>query len=347
MYRASLVEECRHELEIREKSSSFAEMVAAMDDAKIREILAHPQLYAEELIYACSQEHVERDRIRQEQQEREAEAARLERERKAEEERIAREQRKKEEAERRAVAWKKQRPYVFAVIAILVLAGIGVGGYSYYKEQNRLKQERIAAEQQRVAEELRAEQQRIAEEKAAEQRRIAAEKKREQQRIAAEQQRIAAEKAAEERRIAEEKAAEERRIAAENRIKNGIFEIGDIHPKLKGVVFWVSDSKKWGKVISLQETTSPQYKSFSWCKNLGANWRLPRLYELRQIYQSKDIINATLSQTGGDKLSEKTYWSEEDMGRNYIGTFDMKNGRNGQTFRKETAYQMRAVSVFQ
>lgn len=63
MYRTTLVDDCRRELEIRSKSREFTVQVAAMDNDKLHEILSSPQLYAEELIYACTLEQEERRRI--------------------------------------------------------------------------------------------------------------------------------------------------------------------------------------------------------------------------------------------------------------------------------------------
>lgn len=120
MYRASLVEECRRELEIRSRSTEFTAQVRAMDNDKLHEVLASPQLYAEELIYACTLEQAERRRVWREEQAKEEEKLRL-----------RREQEEKEAAERRAAAWKKWRPYVFATVAILVL--IAYYSYPVYK----------------------------------------------------------------------------------------------------------------------------------------------------------------------------------------------------------------------
>ena len=120
MYRASLVEECRRELEIRSRSAEFTAQVRAMDNDKLHEVLASPQLYAEELIYACTLEQNERRRVWREEQAKEEEKLRL-----------RREQEEKAAAERRAAAWKKWRPYVFATVAILVL--IGYYSYPVYK----------------------------------------------------------------------------------------------------------------------------------------------------------------------------------------------------------------------
>ena len=88
----------------------------------------------------------------------------------------------------------------------------------------RLEQERIAAEERRIAEERRAEEQRIAEQKRAEAERIAAEKRRkEAERLAAERQQQAE---------AQRKADRERREA-------GYYKPGELYEKdgVNGVVF--------------------------------------------------------------------------------------------------------------
>lgn len=121
MYRASLVEECRREIDIRSKSAKFTEQVRAMDNDKLHEILASPQLYAEELIYACTLEQAERRRIWREEQAKEEEKLRL-----------RREQEEKAAAERRTKVWKRRKPYVIAG-AVAILISIGFLGKSIYK----------------------------------------------------------------------------------------------------------------------------------------------------------------------------------------------------------------------
>lgn len=225
-----------------------------------------------------------------------------------------------------------------------MLAGIGVGGYSYYKEQNRLKQERIAAEQQRVAEELRAEQQRIAEEKAAEERRLAEEKRREQQRIAAEkaaeERRIAEEKAAEERRLAAEKAAEEERIAEQRRAeerrilaeqKRIAIEKAEKEYRERQQAEWQAkqrmlsqykegdlfvDGDDKGVVIRLDTQgmlvigMSDMFGSWPGYYANTNGWRLPTRKELDYIQSNKEKINRYLRENKGSQIrSGVYYWS--------------------------------------
>ncbi|MCD8033833.1 MAG: redoxin domain-containing protein [Alistipes sp.] len=142
MYRASLVDDCRRELEIRRKSTEFTAQVRAMDNDKLHEVLSSPQLYAEELYYACTLEQNERRRVWREEEAKQEELRRL-----------RQEQEEKEAAERRAAAWKKWRPYVFATVAVLILVGVGAGYYSYHKKQEQLHMERISEKVHHIAKE--------------------------------------------------------------------------------------------------------------------------------------------------------------------------------------------------
>ena len=80
MYKASLVDDCRRELEIRSKGAALMPKIEAYDDAGLREVLANPQMYSDEVLYCCQKVDAERRRIVRERQEREAELARLRRE---------------------------------------------------------------------------------------------------------------------------------------------------------------------------------------------------------------------------------------------------------------------------
>ena len=66
-------------------------------------------------IYDCTLEQAERRRVWREEQAKEEEKLRL-----------RREQEEKEAAERRAALWKKNRPYLIAALAVLILAGAGI-----------------------------------------------------------------------------------------------------------------------------------------------------------------------------------------------------------------------------
>ena len=171
-------------------------------------------------------------------------------------------------------------------MAVLILAGAGIKYHNYRKEQVRLEQERIAAEERRIAEERRAEEQRIAEQKRAEAERIAAEKRRkEAERLAAERQQQAE---------AQRKADRERREA-------GYYKPGELYEKdgVKGVVFTANGTH--GQYIRLK-----QGRFMSW-SSANIEGKLPSMDEMKEIYRLRKTLNLTLKQAHGDCI-EGSYW---------------------------------------
>ena len=311
MYKASLVDDCRRELEIRSKGAALMPKIEAYDDAGLREVLANPQMYSDEVLYCCQKVDAERRRIVRERQEREAELARL-----------RREQEEKAAAEHRAAAWKKQRPYVFAAIAVLILSSAGIWRYSYHQEQARLEQERleherIRIEQVRIANQQRAEEQRIAEQKRAEEQRLA-----EQKRIEVERQQ-----------------QEAKKILADKNYRRsvGAYIVGDYHEKLEGIVFYVDNTYKHGKVISISHNTDgSEYgknweDTIEWCKSLGGKWRLPTIHEWEliytQVYKQSIDTEYSLDIKRGSTFVKSAYWSssksKNDEKSNWTFRFDI------------------------
>ena len=149
-----------------------------------------------------------------------------------------------------------------------------------------MEQERIAAEERRIAEERRAEEQRIAEQKQAEAERIAAEKRRkEAERLAAERQQQAE---------AQRKADRERREA-------GYYKPGELYEKdgVKGVVFTANGTH--GQYIRLK-----QGRFISW-SSANIEGKLPSMDEMKEIYRLRKTLNLTLKQAHGDCI-EGSYW---------------------------------------
>lgn len=204
LYNADLVQQCRHEMEIRCNSVGLMPQVRDFSDEKINEILADPVTYSEELGYCCSLEKAEREAKARE-------AARL----KAEEERIRREEEERIEYERRMAWWKK---WWWAVVlgVVAIISALCVGGYIQTKkeqeriaEMRRIERERFVAdsiEQVRVAQE----QARIAQEQARLEKERAERAKRERE----EQARIR--KEAEEQARAEKERVERERFVADS-----------------------------------------------------------------------------------------------------------------------------------
>ena len=113
MYKPDLVEEARHEIEVRSKAESLKEKVAEFDDAKLQEILANTETYSDELVYAASMEKSRRVTEREIRMKEEQEAARIRAEQEEEAKRL-----------RRLEVWKRVRPYVFVFAAAAVVAGL-------------------------------------------------------------------------------------------------------------------------------------------------------------------------------------------------------------------------------
>lgn len=122
MYNASLVEKCRHEMEVRKNAEALKEKVAGFDDSKLDDVIANSSLYSEELVYCCQMEYDRRDAIRQEQLAKEREEARIKAEKEAEEQRIINEQKKKERKARTIRLLKWVIPSAAVLVAILVVA---------------------------------------------------------------------------------------------------------------------------------------------------------------------------------------------------------------------------------
>ena len=53
LYNSDLVEECKHELEVRTKSAPLLKTVLAFDDKRLNEVLSNPRMYSEELVHCC------------------------------------------------------------------------------------------------------------------------------------------------------------------------------------------------------------------------------------------------------------------------------------------------------
>ena len=125
------------------------------------------------------------------------------------------------------------------------------------------------------------------------------------------------------------------------------WKVGDYYNEngKEGVVFWVDESGKHGKIVSMTESSSrlqwtsdkkerkqligannetdgaknmaivkqildwhSKYPAFAWCADLGEGWYLPAIEELK-IFTTvgfiHDLINRTLAQHGGEQLANK------------------------------------------
>ena len=55
-----------------------------------------------------------------------------------------------------------------------------------------------------------------------------------------------------------------------------------------------------------------KYPAFKWCSDCGEGWYLPAYNELREIYNNRTVIDATLEANGYTTLGTKWYWSSTE-----------------------------------
>ncbi len=311
LYRPEVVEASRRELELRRKCGELLPQVREKDDEQLREMTGNPALYTEELIRTARMVQEERRRLWLEEQERAEQAARLEREKQAEERR-----------QRRIAARKRRRPYVLAVLALLVLAGAGAGYYAYRQKQERLAMERRAAEERRIAQEKKAAEERAAQERWAEERRLEEEKQR---------------------REAAARQAELDRLNSDVAYRNskGIYRVGDVY---KGcVVFRIDNTGKHGKALYWTHE-SP----ITW-DNVSDPEKLPTVSDLQVIYKNRDRINKALTAAGEQPLKTEYgahYWSCEKYASASAWTISMYDGAKNSFYRHSYKANMFYVTSF-
>lgn len=299
MYNSDLVQQCRREMEIRSNSVVLMAQVRDFSDEKINEILADAVTYSEELVYCCTVEKEVREA-------KASEAARL----KSEEERRRREEEERIEREKR-IAWWKKWWWVVALGAVAIISFLCVNGYiQTKKEQERIAEMRRIERERFVADSI--EQVRIAEE----QEKV----EKERAKVAKEQARLEKERAEREKREREERLRQEKELAErkaeearQQRIKDGVYAVGDPHLTENGVVLWVDASGKHGYLLSKDELENAQVRDgIKWCERKGG-WRLPRLGEMGTVgylyrHSEKDYFGFNMP----DAKSAKYYWVKSE-----------------------------------
>ncbi|MBE6192726.1 MAG: TIR domain-containing protein [Rikenellaceae bacterium] len=174
------------------------------------------------------------------------------------------------------------------------------------------------------------------------------------------------------------------------------YSIGDYYNEngKEGVVFEVSADGRSGKIVSMKQSAErlqwssdeaeqnrligadsetdgaynsakvkaisgwqSKYPAFKWCADLGEDWYLPSIEELRVFTLNTavhDAVNRTLIARGGTKLYNrgewKLYWSSTEYDKQYDGEFCawrvyMYRG-NAHITSKRDLYYVRAVSAF-
>lgn len=275
IYNSQLVQQCRHEIEVRNKSNVLYEKIKELDDNRINEIIENSGAYSEEFVYGCERERSLREEVRKQN------------------ERIRWEKEYEEKRERRSKWWKKWG----ALVIMLIIAASGTalyGVYCHYENQQRIAEEmRIQAQHEFERQEAeRLEQIRLAEEKRIEQIRLAEEKKKAE---------AEAQKQAEIRRQEEARLAVE---AEEKRLIEGPFEIGEYHTPTKGVIIYLDGTKKHGVAMTLQYKSG---RDTTWLKNLGTGWRFPTPEEISYIWENSSEINKTINKKAGRSNEYRHY----------------------------------------
>ena len=64
IYNSQLVQQCRHEIEVRNKSNVLYEKIKELDDNRINEIIENSGAYSEEFVYGCERERSLREEVR-------------------------------------------------------------------------------------------------------------------------------------------------------------------------------------------------------------------------------------------------------------------------------------------
>ena len=87
------------------------------------------------------------------------------------------------------------------------------------------------------------------------------------------------------------------------------IEIGALITKngAQGVVFYFDEIETM--IVSIEETQKSWSAAKVWCADYGEGWYLPNIYELKQIYNNRTAINATLEANGYTILGNGEYWS--------------------------------------
>ena len=177
-------------------------------------------------------------------------------------------------------------------------------------------------------------------------------------------------------------------------ISSKSYKVGDYYNEngKKGVVFWVDETGKHGKIVSLTESSKrlmwssdeyeqerligannikngtnnmakikqisgwqSKYPAFKWCSDLGKDWYLPSIEELKlftldtSVYE---VVNQTLASVG-KKLANKGdshwYYSStefDDTSSIDAWAVDMSRG-NSNVYKKSEFLYVRAVATFE
>ena len=92
-----------------------------------------------------------------------------------------------------------------------------------------------------------------------------------------------------------------------------------MHLTKGGIVFWVDNTGKHGKILNLSERSR-----ITW--NDASSLTLPSVNDLQIIYKNRDRLNEALMSAGGSRLTTSYgahYWSSEKYGSASAWTISM------------------------
>lgn len=99
--------------------------------------------------------------------------------------------------------------------------------------------------------------------------------------------------------------------------------------------------------IETKNSDLSKYPAFKWCVDLGTDWYLPALNELKTIYNNMSKLNAALSKAGGTTLGTSNYWSSTEVNTEYAYPVNFSNGsssyNSGTKSYESSKKQVRAV----
>ncbi len=98
-----------------------------------------------------------------------------------------------------------------------------------------------------------------------------------------------------------------------------------------------------GLLVSTDETSKNWIEGRAWCRLKGSDWVLPTMERLRIIYDSRDVLNSTLTAVGETAFSPDAYWAGGSSTNKYYLDFS-----SGMQAAETQGYPhlVRAVRVF-
>lgn len=115
-----------------------------------------------------------------------------------------------------------------------------------------------------------------------------------------------------------------------------------------GIVYWIDETAPTHcKIVSLDQAACPWEDAKAWVATYATDWRLPDVYELKDIYKARAAIQGGMLANGGIAFDAGTYWSlsEEENGRAQAVSF-ATGGTATELTSQATRLAVRAVKEF-